>query len=326
LADANAVANGDDGLELEEQMQSESQGAAIWRELSVSFAEMVNSLQNSIVAVQGGGRSTSSGVLWRPGIIVTVRHSLRRTEGIKVIHRSSENAISATLIGSDRGTDLAVLRVDSVALEAATPTEDQDQRVGDLVLSVGRSGLGDISASAGIIARIGGAWRTWQGGNIDRLIRPDVTIYVGQAGSALVDRRGQVLGINTTALARSAVITVPVRTIDRVVHSIIERGHVPRPYLGLGMQAVPVPESIRGQIPQDAGQILLVMHLAPAGPGTQGGLLVGDLVISLNGEFVDSVPEFQHRIANLDIGASVSLDVIRGGNKMTLTLNVGDRD
>jgi S1-C subfamily serine protease len=92
------------------------------------------------------------------------------------------------------------------------------------------------------------------------------------------------------------------------------------------MQAVPVPESIRAQIPQDVDQVLLIMHLEPGGPATQGGLLVGDLVISLNGEFLHSVPEFQHRIANLDIGASVSLDVIRGGNKMTLTLNVGDRD
>jgi S1-C subfamily serine protease len=326
LADADAVANGDYGLELEEQMQSENQGTAIWGELSVSFADIVSSLQDSIVAVQGGGRSTSSGVLWRPGIIVTVRHPIRRTEGIKVIHRRSETATSATLMGSDRGTDLAVLRVDSAALKAVTPAEVQDQRVGDLVLSVGRSGLGDISASAGIIARLGNSWRTWQGGNVDRLIRPDVTIYVGLAGSALVDRRGQVLGINTTALARSAVITVPVRTIDRVVNSIIERGHVPRPYLGLGMQAVSVPESIRVQIPQDADQILLVMHLEPVGPATQGGLLVGDLVISLNGEFLHSVPELQHRIANLDIGASVSLDVIRGGKKMTLTLNVGDRD
>jgi S1-C subfamily serine protease len=313
-------------LKLEEQMQSENQGAAIWRELSVSFADAVSSLQDSVVAVDAGGRSTASGVVWRPGIIVTVRHSIRRTEGIRVIHRGSENAISATLIGSDRGTDLAVLRVESGVLKAVTPVESQDQRVGDLVLSVGRSGLGDISASAGIIARTGDAWRTWRGGNIDRLIRPDVTLYVGQAGSVLVDQRGQALGINTTALARSAVITVPSPTIDRVVNSIVERGHVPRPYLGLAVQAVPMPESIRAQIQQDADHVLLVMHLEPAGPAIQGGLLVGDLVISLNGEFLHSVSEFQHRIAQLDIGASISLEVIRGGNKVTLTLIVADRD
>ena len=307
-------------------MQSENQSTTIWRDLSASFADMVSSFENSIVAVHGGGQSTATGVLWRPGIIVTVRHSIRRTEGIKVISRSSENAMSASLAGSDRGTDLAVLRIDSATLKAVTPAEDQNQRVGDLVLAVGRSGLGDLSASSGIIARIGHPWRTWQGGNVDRLIRPDVTIYVGLAGSALIDRRGQVLGINTTALARSAVITVPVRTIDRVVNSIVEHGHVPRPYLGLGLQAVSVPESIHAQSPQDAGQVLLVMHLEPAGPAIQGGLFVGDLVISMNGEFLHSVPEFQHRIANLDIGASVSIDVIRGGNQMTLRLNVGDRD
>ena len=90
------------------------------------------------------------------------------------------------------------------------------------------------------------------------------------------------------------------------------------------MQAVTVSESVRAQIPQDADHVLLVMHLDPSGTATQGGLLVGDLVISLNGEFPHSVPVFQHRIANLDIGAPVSLDVIRGGNKMTFTLNVGN--
>lgn len=242
-------------------MQDEDEGTAIWRDLSASFADIVKGLENSIVAVHGGGQSTAAGVLWRPGIVVTVRHSIRRPEGIKIIYRSSENAMSASLVGSDRGTDLAVLRVDSAILKAITPAEDQNQRVGDLVLAVGRSGLGDISASSGIIARLGQPWRTWQGGHIDRLIRPDVTIYVGQAGSALVDGRGQVLGINTTALARRAVITVPVRTIDRVVNSIVERGHVPRPYLGLGVQAVPAPEGIRAQIPEDADNILLVMHL-----------------------------------------------------------------
>ncbi len=318
--------NAEYGLGLEKQMQSETQGAEIWRAISGSFADAVSSLQDSVVAVQGGGHSTSSGVVWRPGIIVTVRHSIRRPEGIRVIHRDSENAISATLIGSDRGTDLAVLRVDPGKLKAVTRAEDQDQHVGDLVLSVGRSGLGDISASAGIIARIGDGWRTWRGGNIDRLIRPDVTIYVGQTGSALVNGRGQVLGINTTTLARSAVITVPVRTIDRVVDSIVERGHVPRPHLGLGLQAVPVPESIRAQIAEDADQVLLVMYLEPAGPASRGGLLVGDLVTAMNGEFLHSVSEFQHRIANLNIGASVSLDVVRGGNKMVVTLNVADRD
>src|SRR5260370_15831035 len=133
-------------------MQSEDQGAEIWRELSVSFADAVSSLQDSVVAVKAGGRFTSSGVVWRPGIIVTVRHSIRQTEGIRVIHRGSENAISATLIGSDRGTDLAVLRVESGVLKAVTPVESQDQRVGDLVFSVGRSGLVHFSLTASTTA------------------------------------------------------------------------------------------------------------------------------------------------------------------------------
>src|SRR5258708_8471937 len=148
-------------------MQSEHQGPTIWGELSVSFADMVSSFENSIVAVHGGGQSTATGVLWRPGIIVTVRHSIRRSEGLKVVSRSSESAKGASLVGSDRGTDLAVLRVDSATLKAVTPTEDENQRVGDLVLAVGRSGLGDLSASSGIIALISHPLPTCQGGNLD---------------------------------------------------------------------------------------------------------------------------------------------------------------
>jgi S1-C subfamily serine protease len=133
------------------------------------------------------------------------------------------------LIGSDTTTDLAVVGFDSDKLTPAPSANDLVTRTGEVVLSVGRSRLGDISASCGIIARTGGAWQTWRGGAIDRLIRPDIKLYVGQSGSALVNEQRQVLGINSPALARQAVITIPAQTIRRVVDAILELGHVPRP-------------------------------------------------------------------------------------------------
>src|SRR5207248_11097181 len=93
-------------------------------------------------------------------------------------------------------------------------------RVGQLVLAIGRATLGDLAAAAGIIARVGAPWQTWSGGKIDTLIRPDVTLYPGQSGSALVDSRGRVLGMNTSVLARAATITVPTATIERVISEI----------------------------------------------------------------------------------------------------------
>jgi S1-C subfamily serine protease len=304
-------------------MKNGNQGSGVWNSLSKSISEAIEAVQESIVTIHGGGGSTSSGVVWRPGVVVTVRNGLRRSEGIKVA-RGGER-FNASVAGSDAGTDLAVLRVESDSLKPAETIGFESARVGEFVLSVGRSGLGDISASAGIIARLGSPWRTWRGGQVDCLIRPDVRLYVGQSGSALVNEQHRVLGINSQALARNAIITVPTKTIDRVVDAILERGHVPRPFLGVAMQPVPVPETLRAQFPEGAEQVLLVLHVEPNSPAASAGVAVGDLIVSLNGDPVHDVRDALHRIARLSVGDSVSLAVVRGGARMELTLTVADR-
>jgi S1-C subfamily serine protease len=303
-----------------------NQEAGIWGQLSSAFAQTVSSFEDGIVAVRTAGRSTVSGVVWRDGVIVTVRHALRRGEDVKVIHRDAKKQVLAQWAGSDPGTDLALLRVETGVFKPIQMAIEEGQRVGDIVLSIGRSRLGDISASAGIIARLGGGWRTWSGGKLDRLIRPDVRLYVGMTGSALVDEHGRVLGINNNALARSAVITVPSKTVDRVVSTLLERGSIPRPYLGIAMQAVPLPEGARAHFPEGTERALLIMHLESGAPAAAGGALVGDLIVSFGGDVVRSVSEFQEKLVGLNVGDSVPLVVLRGGNKMTLTLQVGNRE
>ena len=305
-------------------MRSGIQNSGVWNSLSKSISEAIEAVQDSIVTVHGGGRSTSSGVVWRPGVVVTVRNGLRRSEVIKVA-RGGEPFNASVVAGTDAGTDLAVLRVESNSLKPAETSDLESARVGELVLSVGRSVLGDISASSGIIARLGSPWRTWRGGQIDRLLRPDVRLYVGQSGSALVNEQHRILGINSPGLARNAIITVPTQTIDRVVDAILERGHVPRPFLGVAMQPVPVPETLRAQFAEGADQVLLVLHVEPNSPAASAGVLVGDLIVSLNGDPVHDVRNALHRIARLSVGDSVSLVVIRGGGRMELSLTVADR-
>ncbi len=304
-------------------METAVQSASVWSGLSKSISETIEAVQDSIVTVHGGGRSTSSGVVWRPGVVVTVRQGLRRSDSLQVAHRGEP--FSATLAGADAGTDLAVLRIDGGATKPATTTTAPSVRVGELVLAVGRSSLGDISASAGIVARLGSAWRTWRGGQMDRLIRPDLQLYVGQSGSALVNEGRQVLGINSSALARNAVITVPAATIDRVVDAILERGHVPRPFLGAAMQAVPVPEAQRAHFGEGVDEALLVLHVEPNAPAASGGILVGDLLLSVDGHAVHNVHEVQHWLSTLKVGDPVVIGVVRGGVKMDLKVILADR-
>jgi S1-C subfamily serine protease len=114
----------------------------------------------------------------QPGVIVTTYQGLGLRENIQIIF--SGESLTARLIGSDATTDLAVLAIGSDKLTPAPSANDLVTRAGEVVLSVGRSRLGDISASCGIIARTGSAWQTWRGGEIDRLIRPDIRLCTCQ--------------------------------------------------------------------------------------------------------------------------------------------------
>lgn len=298
--------------------------SSIWTQLSDSISSAIDAVSGSIVAIYAGSRSTSSGVVWRPGILVTTHSSLGGHDTAKVIHAGEPT--TAKIVGRDAGTDLAVLRLSSEDLKPIEKAQGDQLRAGEIVLSVGRSRLGDISASAGIIARTGSAWRSSRGGQIDRLIRPDVFLYVGQSGSALVDHQLRAIGINTSALARMAVITVPAQTIDRVVDAVLERGHVPRPFIGIAMHPVPVPEAVRTHVPADTEQVLLITHIQSNGPGAKAGAMVGDLIVAANGEPVHHVYDILRRLADSRIGDSISLTVIRGGVKTELAVTVADRD
>jgi S1-C subfamily serine protease len=306
---------------VEEVLQSNA-----WTQLSELFSKTIEAVERSVVAVYGGGRSTSSGVVWRPGIVVTTHSGLADRETVNIVHGVPGAApIGATVIGRDPGTDVAVLRLPSEELPVIEKDVDRNLHAGEIVLSIGRSRLGDTSASAGVIARTGSAWRTWRGGQIDRLIRPDVRLYVGQSGSALVDHRHRVLGINSMALARQAVITIPAQTIDRVVDAILERGHMPRPFLGVAMQAIAVPEAVRAEFSPEADAALLIMHVESKGPAATAGAMVGDLIISANGEPVQNVRDILGRLADSRIGETISLVVIRGGARVDLAVRVADR-
>ena len=148
---------------------------------------------------------------------------------------------------------------------------------------------------------------------------------MGQSGTALINEQRLVLGINSPALARHAVITIPAQTIDRLVDAVLELGHVPHPFLGLAMQPIPIPEPAHEHFPDGAVETLLVTHLEPKAPAAQAGVMVGDVIVSFNGEPVQGVREIRHRLRASRIGDTVSLTVFRGGTKVDLTVSVADR-
>ena len=293
-----------------------------WVALSQELAMATESLSGSIVAVQSGHRLAASGVHWRSRLIVTANHMIRRSDELSITLPDHSSA-PATLVGRDPGTDVALLKIEAVtALSTVQTTSTAELKVGHLVVAVGRSHLGDLAASSGIVARLGGPWRTWRGGQIDQLVRPDVTLYPGQSGSALMNARGQVLGMNTAALARMATITVPATTVDRVLEELLEHGHIRRPYLGLAMQTVSIPNDVRDRLKLESTTGLLVMQVEADGPANGAGVMLGDVIISIHGKAAGDVAD---ALAALRTGDQAKLIIIRGGERRELSVNVGDR-
>jgi S1-C subfamily serine protease len=176
-------------------------------------------------------------------------------------------------------TDLAAVRIEDAAPLRVLPRA-QGTKLGQLVLAIARSGRGELSVSAGVVARVGGPWHSWRGGQIDRLLRPDVRLYPGQSGSALVNGRGELLGINSAILARESVITLPPETIDRVVSELLERGHIAQPYLGVALQEVRLPAEWAASAGPGQERGLLVMHVAHDAPAKNAGITLGDVIVT----------------------------------------------
>jgi S1-C subfamily serine protease len=281
--------------------------------LSQELAGAVAQAGRNVVAVHARPRFPSSGVFWRPGVIVTAEHTIRREEEITVTLPDGTNT-KASLAGSDSGTDIAVLKVDAPGEPVGAPAASIAP--GHLALTIGRSPDSGVNATMGIISAVSGEWRTWRGGRLDRYIRLDLTLYPGSSGGVVINTAGEVIGIATSALSRIAGLAIPAPTINRVVDEILARGRVSRGYLGVGLQPVELPDHRKG---------LIVLSLEPDGPAAKAGVLIGDIVTALGGAAVGDTDDVQLALERHAMGGAVEVDVLRGGEARKVTVVVGER-
>jgi len=282
--------------------------------LSSEFANLVERTGPAVVAVHARPRFSSSGVFWRPGIIVTAEHTIRTEEQIAVTLPGGER-VQAALAGSDPGTDLAVLQVEGTDA-APAPRANRVPVPGNLALMIGRSEDSGVNATMGIVSAVSGAWRTWRGGRLDHYIRLDLTLYPNSSGGVVVNIDGEAIGIATSALSRIAGLAIPASTVDRVVDDILTRGHVPRGYLGVGLQPVELPSEQKG---------LIVLSLESGGPADKAGVLIGDILVQLGGQAVADTDDIQGVLEAHGIGHAVEAEVLRGGVARKLAITTGER-
>jgi len=292
-----------------------AKGMSTLSALSNDLAAAVERGGRAVVAVHGRQHMPSSGVLWRANVVVTAEHALKREEEITVTLPDGRN-VAATLAGKDAGTDLAVLKLEAGDAGAAELGDGASLKPGHVVIALGRSSERGVNASLGVISGLSGAWRTWRSGHVDQLVRLDVALYPGFSGGPLVDVEGRVLGINTSGLSRVMPVAIPISTVNRVVQDLLEKGRVARGYLGLGMHPVRLPDGRSG---------VIVIDVQTDGPAGRAGLLIGDVLLQLNGAPVTDTDDVHANLGPASVDNKLKASIVRGGENKEIEITVGER-
>jgi S1-C subfamily serine protease len=287
-------------------------------QFSNQLAAMVAAAAQSVVAVHGGGRRPSSGIVWQPGIVVTAEETVAHDADL-ALTLADGNRVQATLTGRDSSTDIAVLRYEATPPVKAFATLATDVRAGHLAVAIGRAD-GDAVATLGIVSLAGAPWRSRQGGQIDARIIIDARLPAIAEGGALVGADGGLIGIAVFG-PRRRVLAIPAATIARIVPTIRDKGHIARGYLGVGLQRVPLlvadgTESRRGA---------MVVTLDPAGPAKAAGILQGDIIVALGGAPVTGLRSLYQQLGPDAVGQKKAVEIVRAGARTTIDVTIASR-
>jgi S1-C subfamily serine protease len=303
-------------------LSSETQSVLL--SLSNNLADAVERAGQSTVAVHARQRQPASGIHWRSGVIVATDHTIERDDDI-TITLADGKSVPATLAGRDPSTDLAILKVDGASLPVAALGDAAALRVGHMALAVGRFGEGGLGTSLGVVSALSGAWNTWRGGQVDQFIRADVTLYPGFSGGPLVNAAGEIVGINTSGLSRNMGLTIPAATVNRVVDQLLSTGRIARGYLGLGLQPVRLPDTLKQAVGTTSDTGVIIISIEGGGPAEQAGLFIGDILVTLDGTPVTDTDAVQGLLGPERIGSALTAKVARGGQPVDVTITVGER-
>ncbi|HEX6513093.1 MAG TPA: trypsin-like peptidase domain-containing protein [Chloroflexota bacterium] len=285
-------------------------------EVSNQLADAVEAAGKALVTVKGRARQPASGIVYAEGLVLTANHVLERDEDL-TIEDAGGNSLPAQLVGRDPGSDLALLKAPELKLGSAGAAAGA-ARVGQLVLAVGRPSSQGPMASIGIVSAMGGPLRTGRGLTLERYIRTDATPYPGFSGGPLVDASGAVLGITTTAFGGVA-LGIPQDIAWRVAKALAEHGTPKRGYIGISSQPV--------RLPADTGHEagLLVVHVEDKSPAHAGGLMLGDVLVTLDGQPAGDTDDLLRLLTGERVGKKVPVQVIRGGKLETVEVTIGQR-
>lgn len=280
-------------------------------DLSAAFSVLVASTAPGVVSVLSKG-SRSAGFVWKPGLIVTADDALA-DEGEVRINGATGVVATASIVGRDPTTDVALLRIadaslSPVTLAAAVPA------AGSLVLAVGAE-EGAATAALGVVSLSGPAWRSLRGGEIDARIELDARLRRRSEGAVAIDAAGQVFGMAVFG-PRRRVLVIPTATIARVAARLETHGRIPRGYLGLSLQPVAV---------EGGGGGAMVVSIDAKGPAAAAGIHQGDVLVGWDGQPLGGVRPLLRSLGADSVGRKITFELRRGGQTSRVALTIGER-
>src|SRR6267378_5856175 len=288
-------------------------------DLSREIADLVGRLGSSVVRVDARRGRPATGIIWGDNLVLTADHVLEQEDTIQVT--GSGMTVKASIAGRDPGTDLALLRTEGLKGAPAPRGRSTQIRPGHLVIAVGQPG--ELQVTVGIVSGLSGSFRSWRGGEVERLIQTTAELLPGFSGGPLVDADGRVIGINSWNFGRGVSRALPVETAERVAESLRTHGRIRRAYLGVGAQPVRLSEILAKQVGQESG--LLVVTVEPGGPAQKAGVLQGDTIVTVDNDPVRHLDDLFGKLGAFDVGSAHRLGVVRAGERKDVPITVGER-
>ncbi len=288
---------------------------------------VVDAVGPAVVGVSVGMKSrgseteqigAGSGVMIAPdGYILTNDHVVHNAKQLSVT-LTNGTTLTATLIGVDPATDLAVIRADGSGLPYATLGDSSLLRVGQLIIAIGNPFGFQSTVSTGVVSALGRALRSQQGRLIEDIIQHTAPLNPGNSGGPLVDSRGRIVGINTAIImmAQGIGFSIPSNTAKWVVSQLLTHGRVRRGYLGISAQQRPLSRRLVRFHNLKSDFAVQVVSVVADGPAAKSGIREGDLIVAINDQEVTSVDHIHHFLGEWPAGKSVKLIVIRGQDRL----------
>jgi serine protease Do len=287
----------------------------VLQSFSDALVAVVRRASRSVVQVSSG-RGVGTGVIWdKSGNIATNSHVVARGYKLEVTLPSGET-MAAKVIGHDRLSDIALVSIEGYkgTLAPIERGDSENLSVGQFVVALANPFGEIVSACSGVITnpkgKIGGPWT-------DKMVITDVRLNRGYSGGPLVDASGRMIGMNAAVFSNRG-IAIPINVLATTVSELLSSGTVKRAYLGIVSNPIMLPDEVAAEVGQSEG--LIVLSVEQGSPAKKGAVAVGDIIVGLNSNSIETYHDLQKILTSGVIGKEIELIVLRGEKEIKLKI------